>query len=212
MLGVYAPDDAAAMARSVAELRAGRRPVRVALGALGEASDGLHDETLLAGRSGRGKFENLNALLERVAHADARWILVVDDDVELPRRFLDRFLAVTERLGFELAQPAQRHTSHAAWPHLRRARGSVARHTRMVEIGPLTAFGPAAAAELLPFPPLRMGWGLDAHWGALAPERGWRLGVVDATPIRHESRVTASALRPRRRDRGIAGFLPGKPP
>ena len=56
-----------------------------------------------------------------------------------------------------------------------------------------------------------MGWGLDAHWGGLARERGWRLGVVDATPIRHESRRTASGY-----DRGaavaeMAEFLRGRP-
>ena len=61
------------------------------------------------------------------------------------------------------------------------------RETRFVEIGPLTAFGRRAAAELLPFPELRFGWGLDLHWAALAAERGWRLGVVDATPVRHEA-------------------------
>ena len=38
---------------------------------------------------------------------------------------------------------------------------------------------------LLPFPALRMGWGLDAHWGALVAEHGWRAGIVDATPVRH---------------------------
>jgi hypothetical protein len=192
-LGVYAPDHAGAMARSVSELRAGRRPLRVALAALGPVAEALGEETLLSDRAGQGKFENLNALLEQAPAAEARWVVVLDDDVELPRRFSDRFLGVAERLGFDLAQPALRHTSHAAWSHLRRARGTVARQTKMVEIGPVTAFGPAAAAELLPFPPLRMGWGLDSHWGALAAERGWRLGVVDATPIRHESRETASA-------------------
>jgi len=46
---------------------------------------------------------------------------------------------------------------------------------------------------LLPFPELRAGWGLDLHWSAVALERGWRLGVVDATPIRHGLRRTASA-------------------
>ena len=50
------------------------------------------------------------------------------------------------------------------------------RETRFVEIGPVTAFGRAAAAELLPFPELRYGWGLDLHWAAVAAERGWRLG------------------------------------
>ncbi len=46
---------------------------------------------------------------------------------------------------------------------------------------------------LLPFPPLRFGWGLDAHWAALARSRGWRIGVVDATPIRHGLRRIAAA-------------------
>ena len=30
-----------------------------------------------------------------------------------------------------------------------------------------------------------MGWGLDVHWAALAAQHGWRIGVVDATPILH---------------------------
>ena len=67
-------------------------------------------------------------------------MIVVDDDVELPRGFLDRFLAVAGRFDLELAQPALRHTSHAAWPVFRR--GAVVRRpcARVVEIGPLTAF------------------------------------------------------------------------
>jgi hypothetical protein len=56
-----------------------------------------------------------------------------------------------------------------------------------------------------------MGWGLDAHWGGLARERGWRLGVVDATPIRHESRRLASGYDRSAAIAEIAAFLPGKP-
>jgi hypothetical protein len=211
VLGIYAPDHAAAMARSVAELRAGRRSVRVALAALGAADDRLRGDTLLVERAGTGKFENLNALLAQAPVGVADWVLVVDDDVELPRRFLDRFLTVAERFGFGLAQPALRHTSHAAWSHLRRAPGCIARSTRMVEIGPVTAFSRVVAAELLPFPALEMGWGLDSHWGAVAIERGWRLGVVDATPIRHESRVTASSYDRSAAIRELQRFLEGKP-
>jgi len=37
-----------------------------------------------------------------------------------------------------------------------------------------------------------MGWGLDAHWAALAREHGWRLGVVDATPVGHTLRPPAA--------------------
>ena len=47
--------------------------------------------------------------------------------------------------------------------------------------------------ELLPFPALRYGWGLDLHWAALAAERGWRLGIVDALPVRHEQRPGGGA-------------------
>jgi hypothetical protein len=63
----------------------------------------------------------------------------------------------------------------------------------------------------LPFPPLRMGWGLDAHWGGLALEHDWRLGIVDATPIRHESRRTAARYSRDEAIAEIAAFLPGRP-
>ncbi len=75
----------------------------------------------------------------------------------------------------------------------RRRALSLARETRFVEIGPLTAFRREAAAELTPFPELRYGWGLDLHWGAVAREHGWRLGIVDALPIRHEAEPVGSA-------------------
>jgi hypothetical protein len=141
---------------------------------------------------GGGKFENLNGVLADRAD-DFDWLLVVDDDIRLPARFLDRFVAVCERFELDLAQPAQTQRSHSAWRVTRRRPASLARETRFVEIGPVTAFGRRAAAELLPFPELRFGWGLDLHWAALAQERGWRLGVVDATPVRHEDAPVGSA-------------------
>lgn len=192
VVGLYGADHRE-IAQAVSELRRSQRRVTVALGALDERAPALARETLLTGLRGSGKFENLNALLAEAPRLDARWLVVIDDDVALPRGFLDRFLFVCERFGLQLAEPALTHTSHAAWRVFRRRRWAVARTTHMVEIGPLTAFSAPVADQLLPFPPLRMGWGLDAHWGALAQERGWRLGVVDATPIRHSSRVTASA-------------------
>jgi hypothetical protein len=117
---------------------------------------------------------------------------VVDDDVELPRGFLDRFLFLCERFSLALAQPAHRLHSHAAWPVTRRRPGSVVRETSFVEIGPVTAFARATFPVLLPFPELRMGWGLDVHWAALAREHGWRCGVVDAVSIRHRAAPAAA--------------------
>jgi len=154
-----------------------------------------HDVTIdvAPAAAGRGKFENLDALLARHDLAAFDWVLVIDDDVALPRGFLDTFLACAEAGGLRLAQPAHRRHSHAAWDVTRRHRGSDWRETNFVEIGPITAFDRTAAATLLPFPEnLKMGWGLDVHWSAIARERGWRIGVVDATPIGHTIRPAAS--------------------
>lgn len=153
-----------------------------------------HDVTIRTSDvGGRGKFENLNALLDDEDPGRFDWVLVVDDDVDLPASFLDRFLAAAEDAGLVLAQPAHRLRSHAAWRVTRRRARSVARRTTFVEIGPVTAFAREVAAELLPFPPLRMGWGLDNHWGAVARERGWAIGVVDATPVAHVAAKVGAA-------------------
>jgi hypothetical protein len=191
VLGLYSAGLAPNMARVASELGRSGGQVRFALGALDDAAAALEPHTLSTKLRG-GKFENLNTLLAKAPPGDADWIVIVDDDVELPHGFLDRMLFVAERLEFQLVQPALRHTSHAAWRVCRRERWSIARRTQLVEIGPLLAVHRSIADDLLPFPELRMGWGLDLHWGGLAKQRGWRLGIVDAVPIRHELRAVAA--------------------
>jgi hypothetical protein len=177
VLGVVRPEHAALAGAAAAELRRSRHEV----------------EIHTSGVDGRGRFENLNRLLGAHPADGADWLLVIDDDVELPHGFLDRFLFVCERFAFALAQPAHRLDSHAAWSVTRRRTGSVARTTAFVEIGPVTAFARRTFGELLPFPDLRMGWGLDAHWAAVAQAHGWRCGVVDAVPIRHRAAPAAAS-------------------
>ena len=154
-----------------------------------------HHELALHTREpqGRGKFETLNLLLADHPPDAYVWLVVLDDDVRLPRGFLDRFIFLCERFALQLAQPAHRLDSHAAWPHTRRQPGSVVHEVAFVEIGPVTAFARETFATLLPFPALRMGWGLDAHWAALARERGWRCGVIDAVAIAHRASPAAAA-------------------
>jgi GT2 family glycosyltransferase len=176
-LGVVRPQYGGLAARVRAELERSRHRVE------------LHT----CAPQGRGRFENLNRLLGEHPPEAFDWLLIVDDDVQLPHGFLDRFLFVCERFEFALAQPAHRLDSHAAWSVTRRRAGSVARETGFVEIGPVTAFARATFSALLPFPELRMGWGLDVHWAAIARERGWRCGVVDAVAIRHRAAPAASA-------------------
>jgi hypothetical protein len=208
-LSVYRPDSAH-IAPAAAELHASRHDVGLALGSTGAAIATLAPETA-ATELRRGKFQNLNALLQKSLGTEFDWLLVVDDDVELPERFLDRFLALTEHFEFALAQPAQTLRSHAAWRVTRRQRGSLARQTRFVEIGPVTAFRRDAAAELTPFPELTYGWGLDLSWAALAAQRGWRMGVVDAVPVRHEYTPVATAYRHQDAIEEARSFLTGRP-
>jgi hypothetical protein len=170
-----------------------------------------HEVRFASGPAGdRGKFENLNHLLAEHPPEGADWLLVLDDDVSLPRGFVDSFVFLAERFQLRLAQPAHRALSHAAWQVTRRRPASVARETAYVEIGPVVAFHRITFDALLPFPPLRAGWGLDLRWSAIARERGWKAGVIDATPVRHASRRVASAYN---REEAIAEarrFLAGQ--
>jgi GT2 family glycosyltransferase len=161
--------------------------------------------------AGGGKFENLNALLARHDLAGIDWLLVVDDDVALPRGFLDAFLHAAETAGLRLAQPAHRLHSHAAWAVTRRRPGVTVRETNFVEIGPVTAFHRDTFATLLPFPHLRMGWGLDVHWAAVARDRGWPIGVVDATPVGHTLRPAGDAYPREAAAAEARRFLDGRP-
>ncbi len=196
VLSAYRPESQRIEA-ATAELRRSTHRVSFALGEA--AAEGVS----------RGKFQNLNALLARLDPAD--WTVVVDDDVDLPRRFLDRFIALCERFDLALAQPAQTLDSHGAWRVTRRRPGALVRETRFVEIGPVTAFRREAAAELLPFPDLRFGWGLDVHWAALAAERGWRLGIVDATPVRHAGSPVGTAYPSKQAIEEAQRFLAERP-
>ena len=180
VLGVTRPERATLATAIRRELLRSRHDVRVHTADAGTA----------------GKFENLNRLLAQHPAAGHDWLLVVDDDVELPRGFLDRFLFLCERFELVLAQPAHRLHSHAAWEVTRRRPGSVVRETSFVEIGPVTAFARASFDVLLPFPALRMGWGLDVHWAALARRHGWRCGITDAVAIHHRQ-APAGAAYPR---------------
>lgn len=187
-LGVVRPEHAHRAQRIRAELLRSRHEVHIHT----RPPDGL------------GKFENLNRLLSEqrdgrsplgtpAALARYDWLLLIDDDVDLPRGFLDRLLFCSERYDLQLAQPAHRLDSHAAWQVTRRHAGSVVRETAFVEIGPVTALARATFAQLLPFPDVRMGWGLDAHWAALAREHGWRCGVIDAVAIGHRAAPAADS-------------------
>jgi hypothetical protein len=188
VMSIYRPP-ARRLVEALPSLRSERHDVTLRFGTTHPGTvDALAQHTV-ATRMSAGKFENLNELWPGTT---PDWTIVVDDDVGLPARFLDRFIGVAERFELTMAQPAQTRASHAAWSVTRRRGGALLRETRFVEIGPVTAFRRDAAAELIPFPPLRYGWGLDAHWAAVAEERGWRCGIMDALPVRHDEGAVAA--------------------
>jgi GT2 family glycosyltransferase len=171
-----------------------------------------HDLTLVTAPPGdRGKFENLNALLADQPADGHDWLLLLDDDVVLPAGFLDDLIAAAERFDLTLAQPAHRRHSHAAWTVTHRRPLALARETAFVEIGPVTLIRADAFAALLPFPPLRMGWGLDVHWSALAQAEGWHEGVIDAVPILHAAAPAAAAYSRTGAEAEARAFLADRP-
>lgn len=195
---------------ALGELRTSRHRIRPAFGSMDIAAPShLGGDTVATDLTG-GKFGNLNAIVA-ASGGPGDFILVVDDDVSLPAHFLDRMVGVAEHFGFALAQPAQTLASHAAWPVTRRRRGSLVRSSRFVEIGPVTLFRRDAFEELTPFPELRYGWGLDLHWAAVARERGWKLGIVDALPVRHEHAPVAGAYSSRDAIAEARAFLAERP-
>ena len=138
------------------------------------------------------------------------WLLLVDDDVRLPRGFLDAFLLCAERFGLRLAQPAHAFASHAAWDVTRRRPGLLARSGRgSSRSGPSPRSTATRSTRCCRSPTSRWA-GASTRTGArVAAERGWPIGIVDATPVRHLRPVAGDYPR----DAAIAeaeAFLDGR--
>jgi hypothetical protein len=165
----------------------------VRLWALDERDPAL--DGLTAGAGPGTKFELVNRLAaESPPERDAN-VVVADDDALFVRGTLVSFVAKAAAAGLDLAQPA-----HVPWSNISHRITwmrplSAARLTTFVEIGPIFAVAPAWRQRVLPFPDdVGMGWGLELQWMDLR-EDGCRLGIVDATPIRHLARF-ATAYAP----------------
>ncbi len=173
---VDVPERRSALERVLRTLRQSRHNVTVSLAPLGD----------------RGKFENVNLALRDVNLELVDWLIVVDDDVAFPRRFLDRFLYASEAAALRISQPAHRFRSHTSFQVTQRVWNSLVHTTHFVECGPLTAFHRDVFAQVLPFPETRWSWGLDIIWAEIARREGFLIGVVDATPVEHLRPVAQS--------------------
>jgi hypothetical protein len=142
----------------------------------------------------QGKFANIDEAIATAAHplSSYDWLVVTDDDVALPPRFLDRYLALAAAASLSVSQPAHCYASYASYAITRRRLGSLVRRSGFIEIGPVTVIRADAFADLIPFPPSRWCYGIDAVWSELAVRRDWTMGIVDAAPIRHLKPVAAT--------------------
>lgn len=139
----------------------------------------------------------LNALMYPEDLMNYDYIMICDDDVLLPKRFLDDYIALVEQFDFSLSQPARTWYGHNSHDVTIRDRGCIARETRFVEIGPMVCIRRDAFGFVFPLPEAsKMGWGLEFVWAKLLSARGKRLGIIDALPIDHSIRGIAVSYGP----------------
>ena len=138
---------------------------------------------------GIGKLANINILVARHNIRNFDWILMVDDDVELPSDFIDSFIALSEYADFKISSPAHRYYSY--WSHdvTHRQHGSLIRQTNFVEVGPITAFHQDTYESIFPLPDLKYGWGLDFVWPVIAKRNRWKIGIIDGVALRHTNPI-----------------------
>lgn len=137
------------------------------------------------------KFVRLNQVLKEVPLDEYEYVIVCDDDIALPTRFLDRYLRIVSMCRFVLAQPARTPESEIHHPIVRQMNGRLARETRFVEIGPLFSMHKSILPLMLPFDEMSpMGWGYDYAWPVVL--ESFRMGIVDATPVLHAFRPALS--------------------
>lgn len=158
------------------------------------------------------KFALLNRLLEGVDIAAYDFILLCDDDIQLPESFLDRLLDRQAKYDFALAQPARTHNSYTDHRIVEQEDGLDARRTRFVEIGPVVSLRRDAAALLLPFDEAcGMGWGLDLLWPVAIEQAELKMGIIDATPVAHALRPAAKSYGLDEAFAHMHAYLEGKP-
>jgi len=181
VLGVYRYQNAPLLVRMAEE--AARSQWEIRLWALDRQHPQLAAYSLGLGRG--LKFSLLNKLIREKDFSDFDWIVVIDDDILLKHGSLAAFLALAQRAGMGIVQPAHALASFSNHPITVCDPLAIVRLTTFVEIGPVFAVNREWYDKVLPFPEdIGMGWGLDIAWSDLQAY-GARLGIVDWVTLRH---------------------------
>jgi hypothetical protein len=149
----------------------------------------VKDVTFLPLENGLPKFILLNVLLAKENLDYYDFIIISDDDIVLPKSFVDTYLSFVQQYDFALAQPARTPNSFIDHPFVRQFEGIKARRTRFVEIGPLLSIRRDIFSAILPFDETSfMGWGYDYIWPCVVEGMKLRMGIIDAVPVDHSLR------------------------
>ncbi len=155
------------------------------LWALDESAPALAHMT--RGRGVGTRFELLNRL-EAIRDETDRWLVVIDDDVELTRGTLAQAVATAALGEFDLCAISHSRWSYLNWGCTLHQVQSIARLMSFVEIGPCLLLSPQAQRKILPFrQDVGMGWGVEAVW---AGHDDLRMGILDAVHLRHVQPVS----------------------
>jgi len=168
--------------------------------------------TVMNLREGLPKFVLLNKLLSNEKVDEYDFIIISDDDISLPSRFLDTYLDLVVTHDFALCQPARTLNSFIDHPFVAQLEGIKARRTRFVEIGPLVSLRRDIFPILMPFDEsAHMGWGYDFVWPYLVEKSGRRIGIVDATPVEHSMRPPVKNYNYDEADKSMQDYLSQNP-
>lgn len=154
------------------------------------------------------KFEILDELLRGEDLSRFEYLVVIDDDVVLPRGFVRQFLGLQRRTGFAIAQPARTLGSHVDHPIVLQQLGVLARQTLFVEAGPVVSFHRSVFDLVAPFDLTSpMGWGYENVWAHRVVERGMKMGIIDAVPVDHSLREPVAHYDWKTADQGRVALL-----
>lgn len=196
IIGVYlldVPNHAVAITDALRRTRDWEIDIRWVAAGCGSIPSQLEEVTVRRTEKIVPKFSMLNQVIDSIDINQFQYIIVIDDDIELDNQFLDFYLWLQGKIDLALAQPARTPDSYIDHPFVTQLPGIGARHTRFVEIGPLFSIRRDIYPLIIPFDDhTPMGWGLDYYWPHLLERLGYRLGIIDATPVRHSLRPPVS--------------------
>ena len=154
----------------------------------------------------------INSLLEPYLGKDYDYIMITDDDIRLPKDFVDQFLVRQEQYDFALAQPARTPDSIISHWITKQNKRATARRTQFVEIGPLVSIRNDIQDLILPLDTdSPMGWGLDYVWPYDLLANNKKMGIIDCVPIAHTLRETGKSYSSAKALEQMNDYLQSKP-